>query len=326
MELPLISVIVPVYNVETFLDECLQSIVQQTYDNLEIIAVDDGSTDTSGEKCDMWAKRDPRIRVIHKENGGLSDARNAGLMTAKGSLIGFVDSDDVIHPYMYQGLYELMQIADSEISCCRMRKSNSFENMFTAEKNCAEIKRYTPEEALRAIITESDVFVTVWNKLYRRDIIGDIQFELNKCHEDEFWSYQVIAGATRIVTSDQCYYGYRQRENSIMNQQYSLKRLDLLMARTARLSLIERRFPDLAALARCDLRFECIRAQQFSFIFLKEEELEISKQIIQDIVHNHPLRYCDYHSLPLGRQVWCFLSNIAFAATCHIRNKFHFGP
>ena len=116
--LPLISVIVPVYKVEAYLDKCISSIVGQTYRNLEIILVDDGSPDNCGAICDAWAEQDSRIKVIHKENGGLSDARNAGMSAATGELLGFVDSDDHISPEMYQLLYERMIADNSDISAC----------------------------------------------------------------------------------------------------------------------------------------------------------------------------------------------------------------
>ena len=122
MNKPLISVIVPVYKVEKYLERCVKSICAQTYQNLEIVLVDDGSPDQCGEMCDMFAKQDSRIRVVHKENGGLSDARNAGLDVMTGDYVGFVDSDDWIEPDMYQVLYERLIKEKAEISCCGMKR------------------------------------------------------------------------------------------------------------------------------------------------------------------------------------------------------------
>lgn len=118
----MISVIVPVYKVEKYLDQCVASIVSQSFSDLEIILVDDGSPDNCPAMCDAWAKRDSRIRVIHKENGGLSDARNAGMAAAKGSFIGFVDSDDIIPPEMYQVLFSLLKQDDSDIAACGIKQ------------------------------------------------------------------------------------------------------------------------------------------------------------------------------------------------------------
>lgn len=323
---PLISVIIPVYNVEEYLDDCLKSVSGQTYDNLEIIVIDDGSTDSSGKICDFWERSDRRIHVIHKENGGLSDARNVGIQAANGDLIGFVDSDDVIHPQMYQKLYEVMMNTRSDITCCGIRRDSSFEkwNMNVYEK--IQIREYTAEKGLEVIIKDEDVYVTVWNKLYVKRVIEGVFFELKKYHEDEFWSYQVLARAEKITMVDQCYYGYRQRENSIMNQRYSVRHLDLLDARAQRLEFIEKNFTGLVSLARCDLRFECIRAMQLSLLFFEGTDLIVSKHRIRAMVKLYPLRYKDYRILPYGRQVWCCLSNIFFLGICHIRNAFHFGP
>lgn len=326
MRQPLISVIIPVYNVENYLDDCLKSVSGQIYDNMEIIVVDDGSTDSSGMICDEWEKKDHRILVIHKENGGLSDARNIGLQAANGNFIAFVDSDDVIHPHMYQKLYEMIKDTGCEISCCRVKKDSIFENFSWNINNELQMRQYSDEEALRAIIKNEDISVTVWNKLYTRDVIKNIYFESEKIHEDEFWSYQVLAKAEKIMMTNQYYYGYRQRDKSIMNRQYSVQNLDLLDARAQRLEFLEKNYPKLISLARCDLRFECIRAMQFCLLLLEADDLKISKCRINAMVKSYPLKYRDYRILPFGRQVWCVLSNISFGATCHIRNRLHFGP
>lgn len=326
MEQSLLSVIVPVYNVEEFIDECLESIIQQTYQNLEIIVIDDGSTDSSGKKCDEWGERDNRIVVIHKENGGLSDARNAGLKIAKGMYIGFVDSDDVIHPQMYQRLYETLQQADSKISCCGVQKIYTAENFSTQKILQSKAESYTDAEALRSIIEDEKIRVTVWNKLYRRNVIGNIIFEFGKCHEDEFWSYQVLGRAEKIAVLGENYYGYRQRENSIMSQKYSVRNLDILEARAKRLKFLEKKYPELVNVARCDFRFTCIRALQLSMMYLKEDVFRECRQKILGYVNTHPLHYKDYCELPLGRQIWCVMSNISFEMTCRIRNRFRYAP
>ena len=171
----LISVIVPVYKVEKYLDRCVESIVNQTYKNLEIILVDDGSPDNCGAMCDNWAEKDSRIKVIHKENGGLSDARNAGMNTATGDLMGFVDSDDYISPDMYQLLYENMLENNSDISACGVQivfEDDRPANLLTKDSNIV----LNTGEAMKAIIEESYLKQPVWYKLYKTELIKDIPF------------------------------------------------------------------------------------------------------------------------------------------------------
>ncbi|MGN0334580.1 MAG: glycosyltransferase family 2 protein [Lachnospiraceae bacterium] len=321
-QLPLISVIIPVYNVEEYIEECLKSVVIQSYEHLEIILVDDGSTDSSGEICDQWARSDSRIRVIHQENGGLSAARNSGMKIAGGAYIGFVDSDDVIHPLMYEKLYRALTDHECDISCCGVTKSIFFEDRDKKEN----FRIFQPQDAILALIEDRDLSVTVWNKLYRHEIVRTLAFKEGKCHEDEYWTYQAFSRAEKIVLTDFCGYGYRQRESGIMGRKYSLKRLDIIEARSERLNVIEEHYPELTASARCDFRFECIRAFQLSLLYLDRDDLQKSRSLITRAVKKHVLRYGDYSHLPVGRKVWCFLSNISLEGTARFRNLIHFGP
>ena len=162
-----VSVIVPVYKVEKYLDKCMESIVNQTYKNIEIILVDDGSPDECPKMCDEWAKKDDRIRVIHKENGGLSDARNVGMDMSTGEYIGFVDSDDIISIEMYKTLVELLEQSDSDMSACQeSRFEDKGSPVFTIDNKVTIVDDNS--EALRDIINSELVLSFVWNKLYRQ--------------------------------------------------------------------------------------------------------------------------------------------------------------
>ena len=222
--MPLISVIVPVYRVEAYLDKCISSIVNQTYTNLEIILVDDGSPDNCPAICDAWAARDCRIKVIHKANGGLSDARNAGMKVAGGELMGFVDSDDWISSDMYQRLYENMLEHDSDIAACgvEMVWENDTPSRMLTKSGCNVLEA---QEAMQASIEESWLKQPVWYKLYKTDMIQDISFPVGKHHEDVFWSYQAIGRARRVSVFDHPCYFYLQRSGSIMGTGYSMKRV-----------------------------------------------------------------------------------------------------
>jgi len=298
--------------------------VDQTYRNLEIILVDDGSRDQSGSLCDEWAKKDHRIRVIHKENGGMSDARNTGIKAATGELFGFVDSDDIIVPEYYEALYRNMVKQKADISCCQFEKALDFSGCKWEKEQEEILICYHTKEALAAMLEEKDLYVTVWNKLYRRKVVEQVVFEVGKYHEDEFWSCQVLGNAKTIVSSNYKLYGYRQRSDSIMNQSYCYKHLDLLDARVQRLEYFKRYYTEFVITAKCNLRFECIRAMQFCMQYLEGQEFADGKKRILKVVKENPLMYKDYKHLPKGRQVWCFLSNLAFLTTCRIRNRFHF--
>ena len=219
---PLISVIVPVYKVEKYLDRCINSIVNQTYRNLEIILVDDGSPDKCPLMCDEWQKKDERIRVIHKKNGGLSSARNAGLDIATGELIGFVDSDDFILPEMYEYLYGLIIENDADLSMCRFIYVNEegipVQDEAKAEDDCDSINVMSGDEALRILITLEWEYVLAWNKLYRSDIFRNIRYPEGRIHEDNFTAHHILGQCRRVAATNRKLYMYTQRDDSIMGR------------------------------------------------------------------------------------------------------------
>ena len=205
----LISVIIPIYNVEQYINQCLQSICMQSYKNLEIILVDDGSSDHCPEMCDEWAEKDSRIHVIHKKNGGLSEARNVGISCAKGEYIAFVDSDDWVEKDLYQKLWNELHKNNAQIAACRIVKV--FEATSEEQKIYSEQKIFTSKEALQTLLKGQDFCAVAWNKLYRRKCICRIDFPVGKTHEDEFWTYQVFGKAKTIVKIERKLYYYFQR-------------------------------------------------------------------------------------------------------------------
>ncbi len=181
MSTPLISVILPIYKVEEYLDRCVNSLLSQSYSNLEIILVDDGSPDRCPHLCDEWAKKDGRIHVVHKKNGGLSDARNAGYAVATGDLISFIDSDDWVEPDFFRVLHEALTENDCDISTCEYRKAYEGQALAPTTGNYG-FRIFNQTEAMSALI-DNKVQQVVWNKLYRRSVIGDILFDKGKYHE-----------------------------------------------------------------------------------------------------------------------------------------------
>ena len=165
--MPLISVIVPIYNVEKYLDRCVDSIINQTYKNLEIILVDDGSPDNCPQMCDDYAKKDSRIKVVHKENGGLSDARNVGMEVATGEYVSFIDSDDYISLDFYETLLETIVDNDSDIVECGVVKFYE-DNSFDKYSDDLKVTNYDTVDGLEGLINENPFKQHVWNKLYNQ--------------------------------------------------------------------------------------------------------------------------------------------------------------
>ncbi len=214
-QMPLLSVIVPVYNVQDYLDVCIKSILLQTYRNIELIIVDDGSTDKSGEICDSYKLRDNRIIVIHKSNGGLSDARNAGLAVATGEYLGFVDSDDWVDCYMYEILMRELTSNAADISVCERVLFGDAKYVDYGETGKTEI--CDREKALDYLYQDEKYRSHVWNKLYRKELFDGIVFPPGKNFEDAFVMHRVFERASKVVFVDKGLYYYRQRSNSIVH-------------------------------------------------------------------------------------------------------------
>ena len=281
-DLPLISVVVPVYRVEKYLDHCIQSIVEQTYPNLEILLVDDGSPDDSGAICDRWAQKDARIRVFHKENAGAGAARNTALDAAKGDLIAFVDSDDYLHPNLYAHLYGLMK-GGVDIAECEIGMTETDE-LPMDDGSHAEILVCETEEALRLHIQDEVFRQTPPNKLYHRDCVGDIRFPEGNLIDDEFFTYKVLGNAKKLAHSSACMYAYRQQSGSAMHKPYSLRRLQGLDAKLQRLAYFEQRFPGLVREAKADLLMTCLGAMQGCLRSLNGEEMDAARKKINGIL------------------------------------------
>lgn len=319
----LISVIVPVYKVEAYLDRCVQSIVDQTYTNLEIILVDDGSPDRCPEMCDEWAKKDSRIRVIHKKNGGLSDARNIGTKAATGSLIGFIDSDDWIEKNMYELLYCHLVDNDADISACGIE-------MFWEDNSKSPTMLSAPgkvlldtREALTAILNETSLKQPVWYKLYKKELVADLFFPVGKYHEDAFWTYLAISRAKKISVFDTPCYHYAQRSSSIMGESYSLRRLDGLEAKLQQLSFFETNYSDLRFIAQKNLLFSSIYAMQMILRYMSGPDKKEAIRKVSTIFKTHTTH------LPTGisvkQKLWLYLGKISLRVTARVRNILKIG-
>ncbi len=214
MQKECITLIVPVYNVEDYLDRCVMSIRNQTYKNLEIILVDDGATDNSGKLCDQYAAQDERIKVIHKENGGLSSARNAALEIATGSYIGFVDSDDYIHPQMFEKLYEACIRNQAQISiCCHYTERGN--KLLIEDYIIDEEEIFTPKEALKILVQDKGMKNYAWDKLYKAELFEGVRYPDGRNYEDIATTYLLFYKADKLCRIPEYLYYYQIREGSI---------------------------------------------------------------------------------------------------------------
>lgn len=214
-EKALISIIIPVYKVEKYLEKCIQSLINQTYENLQIILVDDGSPDNCGKICDEYAKKDHRIEVIHKSNGGLSDARNKGLEIAKGEYIGFIDSDDYIESDMYEVLYNLLKQYNADVSICNFYTVSQGK---IAIKNAENgIKEYNRIEILKEVLLDNNIQSYAWNKLYKKELFDEIKYPVGKKYEDIGTTFYLLEKCNKVVVTEKPEYYYINRQDSIVN-------------------------------------------------------------------------------------------------------------
>ena len=239
----LISVIVPVYNVKPYLKKCFDSIVRQNYRNLEIILVDDGSTDGSGDLCEELARLNSRVRVIHKKNGGLGSARNAGMDAAKGEILSFVDSDDWIEPGMYDILTGILCKENAQIIACGIKKVSETGAVTYYQDNLEERCVYTREEALIELPKNERLSNSMCNKLFRRQTIQGLHINEQIFYEDNPFTPQCFARAERIAYTAEPFYCYFERTGSISRKQFSVREFDRVTADRMRLDYYHECFP-----------------------------------------------------------------------------------
>jgi len=240
-----LSIIIPVYNVRQWLEETVRSVLNQTFRDFELILVDDGATDGSGELCDAFASADSRVRVIHQKNAGVSAARNAGLDAAKGEYIGWVDSDDIIEADMFQRLVCLTESHSADIAQCQHDRACELNASFRSNK--VEILD-GPGFVRRMFTKQGGKYtnqVALWSKVYRRELWDDIRFPVGQVYEDEMQTYKVCLKATRIVETEDILYHYVKRENSIITGESHKKMLDKQKALADRLNYLPQKLPDL---------------------------------------------------------------------------------
>lgn len=288
--MPNISVIVPVYKVEPFLKRCVQSILEQTYQDFEVILVDDGSPDRCGELCEEYAQKDARVRVLHQENGGLSAARNTGIdwafANSDSRWLAFVDSDDWVHPAFLQTLYDTAEQTLCKISACGLYRTGGEEippqTDFSA--TCLNADDYycgQMHDGLTAV---------AWNKLYHKSLFKSLRYPIGKLHEDEFTTYRAIYAAGKIGVTPARLYAYYQNPEGIMRSQWNPRRMHMLEA-----------FEQQIAFARETGNARLLHKTAEQYIYSTYEQLSQAQ-----IVYRKELRRKLRAALKLGRECGCF--------------------
>ena len=314
-----ISVIVPVYQVDTYLDRCIESLLCQTYHNLEILLVDDGSCDKCAHICDAWAKEDYRIRVIHKKNGGLSDARNAGMPFATGNYISFIDSDDTVSPDYFEVMLHTMQAEKSDIIECGVVKFYE-DNQFDVFQDDLSVTSYPTIDGLSGLINENPFHQHVWNKLYKAELVLDVPFPFGKLNEDEFWTYQIFGRAKMVTKINKTMYYYFQRSGSIMGAGFNLRRLAALEGQFNRQQYIEKNYPALASQARINLFSSCVFSGQSTLKYLRNLEKEQAISKINQYVKGCKLSQSELNSIQGKNRFWYSFADKSFWLCCKVRS------
>ena len=296
---PLISIVVPVYKVEPYLEKCVNSILAQTYTNLEIILVDDGSPDRCGEICDQLQQKDPRVVVIHKSNGGLSSARNAGIEIARGEYIGFVDSDDSIEPDMYEKLYQAIQCDDTKLAVCAVNyvyEDGKILNKPGLGRNAI----FNFPEAMIEMNLHRLFDMATWSKLYHRDLFDGLRFPIGKLSEDYYVMFRILDRAQKISYVDATCYNYLQRKNSVTRS--SKINHDHEYAAREQMEYLEEKYPELNVVGHVAYASAALTVYDFYLknkVACPTEKLDHFKQVVRE--NKAYIQQADF--LPRSKQI-----------------------
>ena len=278
----LISIVVPIWNVELYLKKCVDSLINQTYKKIEILLVDDGSPDNCSQICDEYAKIDNRIKVYHKKNGGLSDARNYGIIHCKGKYISFVDSDDYVESTYIEKLYKALTETNSDISMCfhYVEYPNK-----TLVRNGKKQITFDSHEALFDLLYSKNIDTSSWAKLYRRELFKDIRFPVGKLFEDTATTYKLLDASKKIVSINDCLYHYVIRKNSITTGKFNMKKLDLIDVTFEMQNYLLKKYPDFKDAITRRLMYAYFSTYN-QYIDSNEKNKEIEKKITSYIIDN----------------------------------------
>lgn len=315
-----LSVIVPVYKVEKYLSRCIDSILNQDYRDFELILVNDGSPDNCGKICDEYALKDGRIKVIHKENGGLSSARNVGIDISEGKYITFIDSDDYIHPKMFSQLINEMKVQKADISICSYKSTTKNEEDASISNIFSVLDKYDSIKRMNFIS-----FITAWGKIYKTELFNDIRYPIGKYHEDEFTTYKLFYKSNKLIyTEDELYFYYTNPE-SIIQSSFSEKNLDALEAFTERIMFFEEKkefeltkLSNNALISRIMYSHQCISREKS----IKNKSV-LKKKALSYLDKSKKKEYVSH--LPLKQKLWSKMFFICPCLYSSLRNLLKIG-
>ena len=254
---PCLSVIVPVYNVEKYLPQCLESLIHQTLQDIEIILVNDGSTDQSEKICREYADGDSRIKLFTKPNGGLSDARNYGLERVSAEVVGFVDSDDYIDLDMFRYLYEQKQKTSSQIAVGGVKMVTNDGSVYQTRAVPQECV-YDRHDTIAEVLYSKRVLNAVTNKIFDIGLFRGIRFPVGKVFEDAFIIYDLLQQTTSVAFTNQVFYYYRFNQQSISHKSFSVREFDRIEASLKKVDFVRKQYPDLLGLAEQYVVYDCM--------------------------------------------------------------------
>lgn len=316
----LLSVIIPVFNAEKYLLQCVNSVRNQTYKDLEIILINDGSTDDSLKICQELSLKDERIRLINQANAGGGTARNVGLNLAKGEFIAFVDSDDYISPYMYEIMLKYMN-ADIDIVECSYTNVYS-DDYFEMNKINSNIlfEQYDASMAMEEHLKDTKFRQLIWNKVFRKSVTKEVRFPEGKGIDDEFWTYKAIGNSRKLSIINAVLYAYRQQENSVMHTINADNRIRTVIAKVERHEYIKRNYPELVALSNQVLWFTAVYCGQLVYLDCEIADKKKELNDIKKIVKLYPISTSGMKLLQPKQRIWMWLAKLNFNLTCRIRS------
>lgn len=317
----LVSIVIPIYNVENFLNSCVESVINQTYRNIEILLVDDGSTDSSGELADWYKDKDNRIRVFHKINGGLSDARNYGIDRARGKYITFIDSDDYVEADFIEILLSNLIKHNADISGCVYRRTAS--RTVTRTDEVPTIMCWDTRMALKKMLRQEDEFTTsACALLYKMNCFDGIRYPVGAYFEDLGTTYRVLSNAKKIVRTSACLYHYYRREGSISNESFSLKYMDQFRFAQEICNYINIHYPDLEK----DAISRLVGVSFNIYMTITKEQMEVysgEKNILLKTIKKHRFSMVFDRLTPIKVRIACVLSCFGMPVCTKVYHTFN---
>lgn len=294
--MPIISIIVPVYNVEKYLPKCIHSILKQTFTDYELILVNDGSTDQSGDICNQFAELDNRIIVIHKKNEGLSSARNAGIDIARGMFLSFVDSDDYIQEDMHEFLYSILIREDADLAMCSLYNCYYGKKI---KKNPTYYNVVNTKDAIRILFESEFISVNSVGKLYKKSLFNKVRFPMGKQAEDAFVIVEILIQCQKIAISSEQKYYYWHRNNSITTKKFNKKDFDVIKAYIKNYKIIANKFPDLKTVAKMRICWAYFFVLDKMILIPSNDEIKV----VRNFLIKHRIFILKNHSFTFMRKI-----------------------